>query len=233
IGSPFSLQNTVTTGIVSTTQRGGRELGLRNSDMDYIQTDAIINDGEVIGINTLKVTAGISFAIPSDKIREFLAESYDRQSRGMSSPTKKKYIGVRMMTLTPLVAKIMLEYHPSLLNNHDINISLSFTRIIHEAQHQSSLLLFCSGGLKEHDVIISINGERISTATDVSATIKKDGNLSVVVRRGNEDLIGQWSSSGGLHRSLAREREGRGDFNGRQSRYRMQKVRIIHDFRLF
>lgn len=45
IGSPFSLQNTVTTGIVSTTQRGGKELGLRNSDMDYIQTDAIINVG--------------------------------------------------------------------------------------------------------------------------------------------------------------------------------------------
>lgn len=43
IGSPFSLQNTVTTGVVSTTQRGGRELGLRNSNMDYIQTDAIIN----------------------------------------------------------------------------------------------------------------------------------------------------------------------------------------------
>lgn len=36
----------------------------------------------MIGINTLKVTAGISFAIPSDKIRQFLAESYDRQSRG-------------------------------------------------------------------------------------------------------------------------------------------------------
>lgn len=38
----------------------------------------------MIGINTLKVTAGISFAIPSDKIREFLAESYDRQSRGIN-----------------------------------------------------------------------------------------------------------------------------------------------------
>ena len=46
IGSPFSLQNTVTTGIVSTTQRRGKELGLRNSDMDYIQTDAIINVSE-------------------------------------------------------------------------------------------------------------------------------------------------------------------------------------------
>lgn len=43
IGSPFALQNTVTTGIVSTAQRDGRELGLRDSDMDYVQTDAIIN----------------------------------------------------------------------------------------------------------------------------------------------------------------------------------------------
>lgn len=43
IGSPFALQNTVTTGIVSTTQRDGKELGIHDSDMDYIQTDAIIN----------------------------------------------------------------------------------------------------------------------------------------------------------------------------------------------
>lgn len=39
----------------------------------------------MVGINTLKVTAGISFAIPSDKIREFLAEAYDRRSRGPSA----------------------------------------------------------------------------------------------------------------------------------------------------
>jgi len=71
IGSPFSLQNTVTTGIVSTTQRGGKELGLRNSDMDYIQTDAIINvrpalsrgplGSQISGIVALKVPPVMQF----------------------------------------------------------------------------------------------------------------------------------------------------------------------------
>ncbi|CAG10060.1 unnamed protein product, partial [Tetraodon nigroviridis] len=189
IGSPFSLQNTVTTGIVSTTQRGGRELGLQNSDMDYIQTDAIINygnsggplinlDGEVVGINTLKVTAGISFAIPSDKIREFLAESYDRQSRGRTA-AKKKYIGVRMMTLTPALAKELKTQHRDF---PDITSGAYVMEVI--AKTPAAV-----GGLKEHDVIISINGQRISSASDVSAAIKKDNKLSVVVRRGNEDLI--------------------------------------------
>ncbi|XP_056091080.1 serine protease HTRA1A [Rhinichthys klamathensis goyatoka] len=189
IGSPFSLQNTVTTGIVSTTQRGGKELGLRNSDMDYIQTDAIINygnsggplvnlDGEVIGINTLKVTAGISFAIPSDKIRQFLAESYDRLARGRGA-TKKRYIGVRMMTLTPALSK---ELKGRLRDFPDITSGAYVIEVISKTPA-------AAGGLKEHDVIISINGQRISTATDVSAAIKKDTSLRVVVRRGNEDVI--------------------------------------------
>ncbi|XP_068508764.1 serine protease HTRA1A isoform X2 [Syngnathus scovelli] len=189
IGSPFSLQNTVTTGIVSTTQRGGRELGLSNSDMDYIQTDAIINygnsggplvnlDGEVVGINTLKVTAGISFAIPSDKIQQFLAESYERQSRGTTS-AKKKYIGVRMMTLTPALAKELKSRHRDF---PDITSGAYVMEVIEKTPA-------AIGGLKEHDVIISINGKRISTANDVSAAVKKDKSLKVVVRRGNEDAI--------------------------------------------
>lgn len=43
MGSPFSLRNTITSGIVSSVQRGSRELGLSHSNMEYIQTDATID----------------------------------------------------------------------------------------------------------------------------------------------------------------------------------------------
>uniref|UniRef100_A0A452RUY9 HtrA serine peptidase 1 n=1 Tax=Ursus americanus TaxID=9643 RepID=A0A452RUY9_URSAM len=187
IGSPFSLQNTVTTGIVSTTQRGGKELGLRNSDMDYIQTDAIINvscfhlalqDGEVIGINTLKVTAGISFAIPSDKIKKFLTESHDRQAKGKAI-TKKKYIGIRMMSLTSSKAKELKDRHRDF---PDVLSGAYIIEVIPDTPAEA-------GGLKENDVIISINGQSVVSANDVSDVIKKENTLNMVVRRGNEDIM--------------------------------------------
>lgn len=43
MGSPFALRNTITSGIVSSVQRGSKELGMSNHNMDYIQTDATID----------------------------------------------------------------------------------------------------------------------------------------------------------------------------------------------
>jgi serine protease Do len=81
-GSPFSLNGTVTAGIVSAKDRPGTEIG-SSQFQDFIQTDAAINPGnsggplvnlagEVIGINTAIYTGsrgfeGVGFALPSNE----------------------------------------------------------------------------------------------------------------------------------------------------------------------
>ncbi|KAM9212291.1 serine protease HTRA2, mitochondrial isoform 3-T3 [Dugong dugon] len=119
MGSPFALQNTITSGIVSSAQRPARDLGLPQTNVQYIQTDAAIDfgnsggplvnlDGEVIGVNTMKVTAGISFAIPSDRLREFLRRGEKKNSLFGVSGSQRRYIGVMMLTLTPRVVSVLM-----------------------------------------------------------------------------------------------------------------------------
>jgi len=85
IGNPFGFSNTVTTGVVSATNRS-----IRSEDMvyhDFIQTDASINPGnsggpllnihgELIGINTAiyAKAQGIGFAIPINKAKRIVAD---------------------------------------------------------------------------------------------------------------------------------------------------------------
>ncbi|HAM53325.1 MAG TPA: hypothetical protein DCP92_22500 [Nitrospiraceae bacterium] len=81
LGTPFGLENTVTRGIVSAKRF------LPNLNITYIQTDAAINHGnsggplinvlgEVIGINTFKITKdvaeGLNFAISINDIKNFI-----------------------------------------------------------------------------------------------------------------------------------------------------------------
>ncbi|XP_024907606.1 serine protease HTRA3 [Pteropus alecto] len=186
IGSPFALQNTVTTGIVSTAQRDGRELGLRDSDMDYIQTDAIINygnsggplvnlDGEVIGINTLKVAAGISFAIPSDRIARFLTEFQDKHVKDW----KKRFIGIRMRTITP---SLMEELKASSPDVPEVSKGIYVQEVVPNSPSQR-------GGIQDGDIIVKVNGRPLADSSELQEAVLTESPLLLEVRRGNDDLL--------------------------------------------
>ncbi|XP_013766978.1 serine protease HTRA3a [Pundamilia nyererei] len=206
IGSPFALQNTVTTGIVSTTQRDGKELGIKDSDMDYIQTDAIINygnsggplvnlDGEVIGINTLKVTAGISFAIPADRISRFLSESQIKhkkdekrqQKRKMDKPqsdadaslVKRHFLGIWMVTITKALVEELRLHNPDF---PDISSGVLVRQVIPNTPAEK-------GGIREGDVIVKLNAKPVRTTEDIHEVLQSDQPLLLEIRRGNDDLL--------------------------------------------
>uniref|UniRef100_A0A8C8ANU5 Serine protease HTRA2, mitochondrial n=1 Tax=Otus sunia TaxID=257818 RepID=A0A8C8ANU5_9STRI len=191
MGSPFALQNTITSGIVSSAQRGSRELGLAASDMEYIQTDAAIDfgnsggplvnlDGEVIGVNTMKVTSGISFAIPSDRLRKFLEKEEQRKSSWFgNAETKRRYIGVMMLTLTPSILAELKLRDPSF---PDVSYGVLIHKvIIGSPAHQA--------GLKAGDVVLEINGQASRRAEDVYEAVRTQQSLALLVRRSYDTLL--------------------------------------------
>nr|XP_033811199.1 serine protease HTRA2, mitochondrial [Geotrypetes seraphini] len=191
VGSPFALQNTITSGIVSSVQRGSKELGLDNSNMEYIQTDAAIDfgnsggplvnlDGEVIGVNTMKVTAGISFAIPSDRLNEFLQkEEKKKGSWFTTSDSRRRYIGVMMLTLSPSILVELKLRDPSFPDvSHGV---LIHKVIIGSPAHQA--------GLKAGDVVMEINGKTVKTAEDIYEAVRSQQSLTMVVKRSYEMLM--------------------------------------------
>ncbi len=82
IGNPFGLENTVTVGVLSASERTVTSPNTHRVYTDFLQTDASINpgnsggalvdlDGRLIGINTAIIgdARGIGFAIPAKRVR--------------------------------------------------------------------------------------------------------------------------------------------------------------------
>lgn len=110
IGNPYGVGQTVTTGIISAR---GRSLGT-SSYVDYIQTDAPINQGNsggplldyaghVVGVNSAIYSpnggsVGIGFAVPSNTVSQVV-----RQLRAQGKVTRA-YLGVAIQDVTPAIA---------------------------------------------------------------------------------------------------------------------------------
>ncbi|MBW2608903.1 MAG: trypsin-like peptidase domain-containing protein [Deltaproteobacteria bacterium] len=114
IGNPFGLQQTLTTGIISSLGRSIRsEGGILMEDL--IQTDAAINpgnsggpmldsDGKIIGINTAIFSPsggniGIGFAVPVDTVKRIIPDLIEKGY--VSHP----WLGVTLFPIVPGLAK--------------------------------------------------------------------------------------------------------------------------------
>jgi len=166
IGNALGLPGgpTVTVGVVSALGRTIQEQS-GVTLYDVIQTDAAINpgnsggplinlQGEVVGINTAKVTAvevsGVGFAISSNTARMVVQEI---KEKGYVS---RPYLGITIMTVTPSIAR-----------SYDLatNEGALITRLVTGSPADEA-------GLSPADVIIRFDGQRIITADDLVLAIR-------------------------------------------------------------
>ncbi|AXN39423.1 S1C family serine protease [Peribacillus butanolivorans] len=190
IGNPLGLDfsRSVTQGIVSAT---GRSISVDTSDgeweLDVLQTDAAINPGnsggalintagEVIGINSLKISEsgveGLGFAIPSNDVIPIVTELIE------NGKITRPYLGV------------------SLANTEEL--PQYYFQNVPEAAKSGVMVTgietgsaAANGGLKQQDIIVEIDGTKISTSAELRKylyTDKKIGDkVKVKVYRGNEE----------------------------------------------
>ena len=159
VGSPFGPEyaHTVTQGIVSA--KGRQTLNSRRGAYeDFIQTDAAINpgnsggamvnlDGELVGINTAIIThskgfEGIGLAIPINMARGVM-ESLLKHGRVV-----RGYLGIYPQDITDNIARAM-----DLKSTQGALV----TRVMENSPAEK-------GGLKEDDIILSVNGKTVKDA---------------------------------------------------------------------
>lgn len=177
--------------MVSSTQRNSQELGLQGRNIDYIQTDAAITfgnsggplvnlDGEAIGINSMKVTAGISFAIPIDYAKTFLklAEEKVKKNRGGEKTPTRRYMGITMLSLTPEILAELKNRGSAIPET--IHNGILVWKVISGSPASLS-------GLLAGDIILNIDGRNVTQSSDIYAILSsKTKVLDMVILRNGQ-----------------------------------------------
>jgi serine protease Do len=158
IGNPFGLASSVSLGILSAK---AREIGASTYD-DFLQTDAAINPGnsggplfnmkgEVIGINTAIVGGGtgIGFAVPSNIVKQLLPQL---EKEGAVT---RAWLGIGIQELTAELGKAL-------------NLPVTEGAIVTSVNEGSPA---AKAGLKPDDVIVAIDGQKISSDRELTRTV--------------------------------------------------------------
>jgi len=161
IGSPFGLEETVTVGVISAKGRSG--LGTGNYE-DFIQTDASINpgnsggplvniDGDVIGINAMIIQPGqgIGFAIPINLAKTIMAELIK------TGKVIRPWVGIGLQDIT---SDLMRSFN--LKEKEGALISQ-----VYEGSPAEKV------GLKVGDVVIEVDGVKVTNSQDVVREVLK------------------------------------------------------------
>lgn len=169
-----------------------QEIGLKGNDINYIQTDAAITfgnsggplvnlDGEAIGINSMKVTPGISFAIPIDYAKEFLRKaSIIKKNSSTQPPPMRRYMGITMLSLTSDILRELRQRGTTVPDDLNSGI-LVWKVILGSPAHQ--------GGLMAGDIITQINGKAVTKSSDIYEILSaKTKQLNISVLRSSTEL---------------------------------------------
>ena len=181
IGSPFGLDNTVSSGIIS---GRGRDIHAGPYD-DFLQIDAAMNrgnsggptfdlEGNVIGINTAIYSpnggsVGIGFAIPANRARPVVDQlkTQGKVARG--------WLGVQIQPVTSEVAR-------------SLGLSNTAGALVTKVGSASPA---AEAGFREGDVILSINGQEIRRMHDLPLLVAEmpiGCMAAITVWRGNTAL---------------------------------------------
>lgn len=178
IGNPLGYNNTVTVGVVSALNR---QLRLPDKNLKLLQTDAAINpgnsggalvnmEGELIGINTIKIAdtkvEGIGFAIPINYAKPIIEELVDK---GFVS---RPYLGVLGRNVDSKTSEL-----------YEIPIGVIIVDVMENGAADMA-------GIKRGDVIIEVEGQKITSMEVLSNIIKGhevgDKIKIKLIRNGNE-----------------------------------------------
>ncbi|NES99149.1 MAG: trypsin-like serine protease [Sphaerospermopsis sp. SIO1G1] len=171
IGNPLGLNNTVTSGILSATDRSSSAIGASDKRVDYLQTDAAINPGnsggpllntrgEVIGMNTaiIQGAQGLGFAIPINTVQK-IAEQLITKGR-----VDHPYLGIQMVTLTPEVKRRIRNRSGGQINL-SVNQGVLLVRIVPQSPA-------ARGGLSPGDVITGMNNQPITNIEELQKIVE-------------------------------------------------------------